>query len=59
MSNKLFIIQLLHFTVSLLIFYMAGKAKRKEKRSACRRPIKHTGFFTVQNNQLYNIAGYL
>ena len=45
--------------VSLLIFYKAGKAKRKEKRSACRRPIKHTGFFTVQNNQLYNIAGYL
>ena len=27
--------------VSLLIFYKAGKAKRKEKRSACRRPVKH------------------
>ena len=26
--------------VSLLIFYKAGKAKRKEKRSACRRPVK-------------------
>ena len=26
--------------VSLLIFYKAGKAKRKEKRCACRRPVK-------------------
>ena len=26
--------------VSLLIFYKAGKAKRKEKRSACSRPVK-------------------
>ena len=26
--------------MSLLIFYMAGKGKRKEKFSACRRPVK-------------------
>ena len=26
--------------MSLLIFYMAGKGERKEKRSACRRPVK-------------------
>ena len=37
--------------VFLRISHMAGKAKRKEKRSARSRLVKQV-FFTVQNNQL-------
>ena len=44
--------------VSLLIFHKVGKVKRLEKRSACGRTVKQV-IFLVQNNQLYNIAGYL
>ena len=44
--------------VFLLIFHKAGKVKRLEKRNACSRPVKQV-IFLVQNNQLYNIAGYL
>ena len=41
----------------LLISYKAGEAKRIENRSARHR--LNSLFFSVQNNQLHNIAGYL
>ena len=43
--------------VFLLISYKAGEAKRIENRSARHR--LNSLFFSVQNNQLHNIAGYL
>ena len=47
-------IQLLYFKHTSL---RVGKARQIEKRSARSPPIKQV--FSVQNNQLYNIAGYL
>ena len=47
-------IQLLYF---MRISLRVGKARQIEKRSARSRPIKQ--IFSIQNNQLYNIAGYL
>ena len=41
----------------LLISYKAGEAKRIENRSVRHR--LSSLFFSVQNNQLHNIAGYL
>lgn len=52
MSNTSFIFQVLYF---MRISYKAGKAEQLERvASKHSRPI-----FTVQNNQLYNIASYL
>ena len=43
-----------------LISHKEGKVKRREERSARSRPVKQAFFFfTGQNNQPYNIAGYL
>ena len=47
-------IQLLYF---MRISLRVGKARQIEKRSTRSRPIQQV--FSVQNNQLYNIAGYL
>ena len=47
-------IQLLYF---MRISLRVGKAMQIEKRSTRSRPIKQV--FSIQNNQLYNIAGYL
>ena len=43
--------------MSLLISYKAGEAKRIENRSARHR--LNSLFFSVQNNQLHKIVGYL
>ena len=54
MSNTSFIFQVLYF---MRISYKAGKA---EQFNCSRESSKHNRLvFTVQNNQLYNIASYL
>ena len=51
--NKLFIAQLLYFKD---IFQKVGKATQIEKCTTRSQPIKQV-FFTVQNNQMYNLRG--